>query len=679
MRFMLCLCVAFLGCCRLASANDEAVRRRLQQLRREITRHDYLYYVKGQPEISDQEYDALYAELVRLEQEHPRLITPDSPTRKVGGGPTPGFKQVPHTIPLLSLQKCYAREAFEAFDLTVRKTVNQPSIRYVLEPKYDGLSLSLRYENGVLTRALTRGDGTRGDDVTANARTIRSLPLRLLTAEPPALLEVRGEVYMRFDDLKQLNRRRRQEQKPAFANPRNAAVGSLKLLDPKAVRRRPLRLVCYGVGDVKGVSFRHHKELLETLSAYGLPVPAATWAEGPTALWSAVAAARRRKLPFPADGVVAKVDDFRLRGKLGTSRTYPNWAIAIKFSSPSARTKIISVTVQVGRTGRLTPVAELQPVMLAGTTVGRATLHNFAAVRRRDIRVGDVVDIQKRGDIIPAVAAVHRQARTGKERVIALPQACACCNSVLRRDGTTLYCTNRDCPGRRRQQLLYFGRTMGLDGLGPATVDALHQRQLLRTPADFYRLPQRAGTVKDLLGAKTADSLLDEIRASRRRPAVQLLLALGINQVGPATAARLMRTFRTLDALAAADAEALQRVPGVGPVTATEIRRYFQDRQHRELLAALKAAGLQFAATAETSHPFFRGKHCVITGAIDGMTRKQAVAWLAAAGAIVSDTVNSKTDILIVGREPGRKLRRARELQTRILPASEFLKYAQPE
>jgi len=666
----------------------EEAARRIEELRRQIRYHDYLYYVEAAPEISDAEYDRLYRELVELEKRFPELITPDSPTQRVGGQPLEGFVTRPHSVPMLSLDNTYSEgELRDFYGRVVRWLGLETPPEFVIEPKIDGVSISIRYENGLLTTALTRGNGREGDDVTANVRTIRSVPLRLQCSPPPSVFEARGEIFMPKQAFERLNAQRREAGEPEFANARNAAAGSLKLLDPREVARRPLDAVFYGCGEVRDITISTQSELLQFLRRCGFRLPG--FAEVAETFDEVLAAVNRLdelrpNFPYEIDGAVIKLNDFALRERLGATSKAPRWAIAYKFESEKALTRLRDVTIQVGRTGALTPVAELEPVRLAGSTISRATLHNFDEIERKDIRVGDVVEIEKAGEVIPAVVRVLPERRTGAERKIERPTRCPVCGGPVERgrEEVVIRCVNPECPAQIRERLRHFASrgAMDIETLGDAVVNLLVDSGFIKTPADLYELTDEdfeRMTRLPGLGVKSVENLRRAIERSKSNPPWRLLFGLGIRHVGARAAQILMEHFKSIDRLAEATEEELQQIPEVGPVMAESIVSFFRHESNRRLLDRLRRAGLRFSEEAgeqtEAVATRFAGKTCVITGAIPGLTREEARDLLKRMGARVTDSVSSRTDFLVVGENPGSKLDKARSLGATIVPAEEFL------
>lgn len=669
--------------------SDADVRHRLERLRATIERHNRLYYVEARPEISDREYDRLYDELKQLETQFPEWVTADSPTRRVGGQPLKEFRSVRHLRPMMSLDNTYSFEELREFDGRIRKLLPAETVRYVLEPKVDGCSISVRYEHGVMTLGTTRGDGATGDDITANLKTIRSLPLRLeaggAVAAPP-FLEVRGEAYMPVDGFRKLNAERERAGEEPFANPRNATAGSLKQLDPRVVAKRPLAVVFYAVGAVEGDGFGTQQGVLKGLKALGLPTPGHWWVcDG---IEEVIRHAEELKaleasLPYEIDGAVVKVDDLSQWQRLGATAKAPRYAIAYKYSHEQAETRLRAITVQVGRTGVLTPVAELEPVFLAGSTISRATLHNEEEVRRKDIRVGDRVIVEKAGEVIPAVVGVVEGSRQPGSPPFDLAEhvrrKCPACGGPISRDPEFVAwrCDNIACPAQLKRTVEHFAGRHGMDieGLGEVLVNQLVDKGLVRDVGDLYalRVEQVAGLER--MAEKSAGNVITAIAESRKQDLWRLVYSLGIPEVGEGAARKLSEYFDTLDGLSEADAEALQRIPDVGPVMAAHVVEFFANSRNREVIAKLKAAGVNMRRIEErpvvTEGPF-AGKTVVVTGTLNRYTRDQAHDLLRRKGAKVTDSVSRKTHYLIAGAEAGSKLDKARKFGVPILTEDQF-------
>jgi len=669
-------------------ATPEQVRR-AAELRAEIGRHNHAYYVLDAPTIPDADYDRLFEELRSLERAHPELLTPDSPTRRVGGAPLDQFAPVRHAVPMLSIETetDTTSEGARAFDARVRKKLGlgpgDPEIDYAAELKFDGLAISLRYENGVLVCGATRGDGETGEDVTQNLRTIGQVPLRLQTARPPAVLEVRGEVYMRRDDFERYNERQRAAGKAPLVNPRNGAAGSIRQLDPALARQRPLSFFVYGVGEVRGFDLPPtHGELLDALGTLGFPVCVErTVGPGAQTLvdFHASIAARRDMLPFDIDGVVYKVNRLDLQTQLGFRNRDPNWAVAHKYPAQERSTTLRGIEIQVGRTGKLTPVAKLEPVFVGGVTVTNATLHNEDEARRKDVRIGDTVIVRRAGDVIPEVVGVvlaKRSPDAGPQFDLhaMLGGKCPVCGSAIaREEGEADWrCTGGlFCPAQRKQALLHFAsrRAMDIEGLGDRLVDQLVDNVIVGTPADLYKLGVLALANLERMADKSATNLVDAIEASKRTTLPRFIFALGIRNVGEKTAKDLARYFGSLDALMAADEARLQQVPDVGPIVASSVAHFFAEPHNREVIEQLRAAGLVW----EEGEPqqgvagALAGRTFVLTGTLPTLTRDDAGALIEAAGGKVSGSVSKKTDYVVAGAEAGSKLDKAQQLGITIL------------
>jgi len=659
------------------------VRKRLERLRQEIRRHDHLYYVLNAPEIGDREYDALFAELVRLEAAHPELVTADSPTQRVSGRPLDEFATVRHAVPMLSMDNTYSAEELQAFDERVRKQLDRADYDYVVELKIDGLAISLRYEEGMLVAGATRGDGEVGDDVTANIRTIKSIPLSLLNGDDvPRVLEVRGEVYMPTRSFVELNRMRAEAGEPAFANPRNAAAGSLKLLDARVTATRNLAFFAYAVGEVSQPLAADHYHTLQRFRTLGLPVnPHIRRAKDIDEVievcrsWSE----KRFELDYQTDGMVVKVNRYDQRDILGTTGRAPRWCIAYKFPAERAETVVESIAVQVGKSGILTPVANLTAVRLSGTTVRRASLHNFDEMRRLDVRPGDTVVIEKAGEIIPQVVEVKKQRRPKGARPFETPKKCPVCDSDVVKDEAGVYvrCPNPDCSGQLKERLRYFaGRgQMDIERLGASLIEQLVDGGLVEGFADLYRLQKEDLAALDRMADKSAQNVLDGIEASKRRPLWRFLAALGIRHVGGQSAQVLADHFGSLEALRNASLEELEAIDQIGPVMAESIYAYFREPRHRAIIADLVAAGVR--PQAEAAKPrtgALAGKTVVVTGSLEHFTRQQAEQAIKDAGGKASGSVSKKTDFVLAGAEPGSKLDKARQLGVTVIGERQFMK-----
>lgn len=710
-----------------------SVQQRLDQLRRDIERHNYLYYVLAQPEISDREFDRLMQELKNLEAAHPQLITPDSPTQRVGGQPLEGFRTVEHARPMYSLDNTYDHADLSAWHDRVLKGLKSSrdeglfgsAVRYVVEPKVDGVAASLRYENGRLVLAATRGDGRRGDDITANARTIPAIPLRLRTDQKglpalPAVLEVRGEIYMTHAELSRLNKLRQQEGLELFANPRNATAGTLKQLDPKVVAQRRLLFVAHGRGEMQPQSFDNYSDFINALRSWGIPISAETrLCDTFEQVWTTIEKfeSRRPELPYGTDGMVVKVDSFAQQEQLGYTSKSPRWCIAYKYAAEQAQTTVNEICWSVGKLGTLTPVAEVQPVRVSGTTVRRASLHNYGEVVRKDIRQGDTVVIEKAGEIIPQVVKVVLDRRPKDSRPTKPAARCPSCGSEVvvewdsRRaaeieswptrvekekkaaakagrpphdipkppplgpaDETARYCPNPDCPAQLRQRVAWFaGRDqMDIEGLGSVLVNQLCDAGLVTSLGDIYRLPHKRSQLLELqrMGDKSVDNLIAAVQASKSRGLARVLAGLAIPQVGARASAALADHFGSIDRLIEATPQTLAEVHDIGPVTAESIHQFLHRPAVRKTIEDLREAGVELAAPkprkVSPGDSPFAGKTIVITGTLKNFSRPDLAERLRQLGATVTDSVSKNTDILIVGESPGSKLDKARAFGTQI-------------
>jgi DNA ligase (NAD+) len=650
---------------------------RIAELRREIEAHDYRYYVLAQPAVADAEYDALFRELIRLEGEHPELVSPDSPTQRPGGSIETSFAPVRHVVPMLSLANAFDLAGLEAWEVRNAKLAEGRRFTYAVEPKIDGLALSLRYEQGRLCQAATRGDGLTGEDVTLNVRTISEIPEVL---SEPLDLEVRGEAYMATADFEALNLRRGDAGEPLFANPRNAAAGSLRQQDPRVTRSRPLRFWAYGAVGLTGVSSHH--EALDRLVALGLPVwPERAVVDCLSEVWAYCErlGERRTRLPFEIDGVVVKVDALRDQAELGAVGREPRWAVAFKYPPTQATTRLLDIRISVGRTGTLNPVAVLEPVNVGGVTVARATLHNEEEIARKDLRVGDIVVVQRAGDVIPQVVKPIVERRTGAEAPFEFPSACPECGSaVIKPDGLAMrYCTGGSvCRAQLVEALRHFAsrRALDIEHLGARVAESLVETGLVRDLADIYAL-----TRADLLGLerfadRSADNLLAAIEASKGRPFERVLFALGIHEVGEQTARLLAGHFGTLDRLAAASVEALQAVPGLGPVVSQSVHDYFAEPHNRAVLEKFRAAGLRLEAEVKAGvEGPLAGQTWVFTGRMARMARPEAEALVVRLGGKASGSVSKATSFVVAGEEAGSKRDKALQLGVPVLTEDEFL------
>jgi DNA ligase (NAD+) len=656
---------------------------RAAELRRAIERHNYLYYVQDQPEINDAEFDRLFRELQELEQRYPSLVTPDSPSQRVGAKAASGLAAVTHAMPMLSLNNAFAEEEVVAFDRRVRESGELEQVEYAAEPKFDGLAISITYEDGLLTTGATRGDGYTGEDVTANLRTIRALPLRLPSKNPPRLLEARGEVVMLKKDFEALNRLQRERGDKEFANPRNAAAGSLRQLDSRITAARPLTFFAYALGrfEGRGLPTTRHSDQIDYLGTLHIPVSphrkVVTGVDGLLGYYRDIGA-RRAALPYEIDGVVYKVNDLKLQERLGFVSRAPRFALAHKFPAEEAQTEVLGIEVQVGRTGALTPVARLKPVFVGGVTVTNATLHNEDEVHRKDVRVGDTVVVRRAGDVIPEVVRVLPERRPAHTREFETPNRCPVCHSrVERLEGEAVArCTaGLYCPAQRKQALLHFAsrRAMDIEGLGEKLVEQLVESDTIRTPADIYRLDADTLAGLERMGEKSAANVVGAIQRSRNTTLARFIFALGIRNVGESTARDLARAFGDIRGLMDADSDRLEQVPDVGPVVARSIAGFFNEPHNREVVSKLLDAGIRWPDVPVPAGGRLAGKTFVLTGTLPTLTREQAAARIEKAGAKIAGSVSKKTSFVVAGAEPGSKYERARDLGIPVLDENGLL------
>ena len=653
---------------------------RAEELRRQIRRHEHLYYVLSRPEISDLEYDALERELREIEAAHPELITKDSPTQRVGGTPLSEFATVVHAMPMLSLDNTYSEDEVREFEARIRRQLGDTPLSYVAEPKIDGLSLSLTYEKGVFIRAVTRGDGKTGDDVTENARTIRSLPLSLRPAKndaaPPDLLEVRGEGYLPRSVFTRLNEDRARNGEEPFVNPRNAASGAMKLLDPRLVADRGLELFLYSVARASGSEPRSQSEALSLMRSLGLRtnLEIRACADLDTALAHCASLRMKRdSLDYEIDGVVIKVDSLSLQRELGSTSKFPRWAIAYKFPAERETTRLLAIDVQVGRTGKLTPVAHLEPVFVAGTTVSRATLHNAEEIARKDIRVGDLVMVERGGEVIPKVVEVVLDHRPANALPFTMPDKCPECGShVVRSEGEVdTRCPNASCQAQVEERIKHYARrqAMDIEGLGDKLVAMLVSEGIVHTMADLYSLDADRLASLERMGDKSAANLVESIRKSREAGLQRLLFGLGIRFVGERAAELLARRFPSMDALAAATAEEIDAIPEIGDAVVASVREWFDAPPNQELVARLQTAGVRTTTLAAASDKprTLEGVQFVLTGVLASMDRNEAKRVIEALGGRVTSSVSSKTDYIVAGDDAGSKLEKGRALGIKIV------------
>ncbi len=657
-------------------------RRRVGELRRQIEHHNYRYHVLDQPEIEDRAYDRLVRELQDLEARFPDLITPESPTQRVGAKPSAAFATVQHRQPMRSLANAFDAEELRAWG---RRAVNalgrEPSSGYVCELKIDGTAVSLTYEQGRLTRGATRGDGVAGEDVTANLKTVHSIPLRLRGQRPPALVEIRGEVYLTRKAFEAINRERREAGQSLFANPRNAAAGSLRQLDPRVTAGRPLDIFVYGVGAADGVAFRTHAETLRWLAGAGLKVnPHTSASTDPAEVMRYIEAWTRKHtdLPYETDGVVVKVNDLEEQAELGATSSAPRWAIAYKFPAEQAVTRVNEIRVYVGRTGALTPVAVLDPVHVSGVTVTNATLHNEDEIARKDIRIGDWVTVQRAGEVIPEVVQVLTDRRTGQERRFVMPASCPSCGTPVQRETgeAVLRCTNFACPAQVLGRLIHFCSrgAMNIDRVGPKLLEQLLAHRLIADPADLYALTADLLIGLERMGEKSAQNVLASIEGSTRTSLPRLLYALGIRHVGGHVAEVLAAHFGDLRSLVRASFEQIRDVPGIGPTIAESVAGFFQNPANVRLIDKLLAAGVVPAAPRVARRGPLAGKRVVFTGSLETLTRPAAESLVKDRGGMVGGSVSKRTDFVVAGTAPGSKLDAARRLGVTVLTEQEFAK-----
>ena len=663
-----------------------SLQQQIDKLRQDLRRYEYEYHVLDNPTIPDAEYDRLFHQLKALEAAHPELITADSPTQRVGAKPLSGFAQIRHEIPMLSLDNAFSDEEFYAFVKRIEdRLIRLPEpLTFCCEPKLDGLAVSILYVNGVLTQAATRGDGTTGEDITANIRTIRNIPLQLLMDNPPTRLEVRGEVFMPHAGFERLNQQALEKGEKTFANPRNAAAGSLRQLDPKITSKRPLVLNAYGIGIAEGVDLPNtHYDRLQWLKSIGIPVnPEIRLCNGTDEVLDFYRDIqnKRSSLGYDIDGTVLKINDIALQEKLGFISKAPRWAIAYKFPAQEELTRLNDVEFQVGRTGAITPVAKLEPVFVAGVTVSNATLHNGDEIERLDIAIGDTVVIRRAGDVIPQIIGVLHDRRPADARPIIFPKTCPVCDSaIVRIEGEAVArCTGGlFCAAQRKEALKHFvsRKAMDIDGVGGKLIEQLVDRELIHTPADLFKLDLTTLTRLDRMGAKSAENALASLEKAKNTTLARFIFALGIREVGEATALNLANHFKTLEALQNADLEALQQVPDVGEVVANRILAFWHEPHNVAVVNDLIAQGVHWddVEVKEVGENLFKGKTVVLTGTLTQMGRNEAKALLQDMGAKVSGSVSAKTDFVIAGDAAGSKLTKAQELGVTVLTEEEFL------
>ncbi len=660
------------------SAQDE-----IENLRKEIEHHNYKYYVEAAPEITDFEFDRLMNRLKELEEQHPELMTSDSPTQKVGGQPIEGFRSVMHAVPMLSIENTYNEADVREFDARIRRWLKGDEPSYIVEQKIDGVSASLLYENGRLTLGVTRGDGVRGDDITHNLRTVRDIPLRLLTDRmpAPARLEVRGEVYMTHTELSRLNKLLAEQGERTLANPRNATAGSLKLLDPQLAARRVLRFFAHSEGELGGLEVAAHNKFLETIRAHGIAVVPHSKPFGTIDDALAYCAEQLEAIDsfdYETDGQVIKINDFAQRERLGATSKSPRWVIAYKVELWQASTRVAGIRVQVGKTGVLTPVADLETVEIAGTKVSRVSLHNADEIARKDIRIGDTVVVEKAGKVIPHVVRVELEKRSGQETEFQFPAVCPSCASPVVRDegGVYIRCINPSCPAQLKERLRFFAqrRSMDIEGLGPALVDQLVDGHLVRSVPDIYgvTLDQLAGLER--MGEKSAQNVMDGIAASKERGLTRVLTALGIRHIGERNARLLAEEFGDIDELMRASEERLAAIPNVGPIVAASVHQFFHSEAGSKTIEELRGHGVKMTEKVKRvqEKPKLEGKTLVVSGTLSHYSREEIEELIHRLGGKATSSVSRKTDYVVAGENAGSKLDKARELGIRVLTEDEF-------
>jgi DNA ligase (NAD+) len=665
---------------------SKSPRLEIEHLREEINRHNYLYYIEARPEISDLEFDRLLKRLEQLEHEHPELDSPESPTHKVGGEPVEGFETVPHRLPMLSIDNVYDEAGVREFDVRLRKLLaGDEAVEYVVEYKIDGVALALTYEGGRLVQGVTRGDGRQGDDITQNARTLIGVPLRLRGKAPPPLLEIRGEAFISNSDFAHIRARQEAAGEQPFANPRNATAGALKLLDPKLCAARRVRFLAHSAGVVEGLEFESHSQFLKGVAERGVPVTpdAKVFPDIEAVLtYCEELMERIHALDFEVDGFVIKVNRAAQRARAGTTSKFPRWVIAYKFERYEGTSRIREIDVQVGKTGALTPVAHLEPVEIAGTTVSRASLHNSDELKRLGVKIGDWVVVEKAGKIIPHIVWVEEHRRDGSERDFVFPKVCPECHADVVRDdgGVYIRCPNPNCPAQLRESIRFFASraAMDIEGLGIKLVEQLVEEGLVGSFADIYRLENRRDELLGLerMGEKSADNLLAGIAASKARPLWRLLTGLNIRHVGTRTAQILSDQFGTLDHLLAQSEEQLAEVNEIGPIIAASVHRYFSSEIGRKIVQELRELGLNFGEpVVRNKHSgTLAGKSIVVTGTLARFTRDQIQALIHEQGGKPASSVSKETDFVVAGEKAGSKLDKARKLGVPVLSEDEFMK-----
>jgi DNA ligase (NAD+) len=661
---------------------SEAIKKRVEKLREEIEYHDYRYYILDQPEISDAQYDRLMRELEKLEEQYPELHSPNSPTQRVGASPLEEFEIVRHTIPMLSLANAFDESEARDFDKRVKKFLRtSEDIEYVAEPKFDGLAIELVYERSQFIVGSTRGDGINGENITQNLRTIRTIPLQLIQKEIPApdRLEVRGEAIMQLKKFKDLNRKREEMGEPLFANPRNAAAGSVRQLDPKITAERPLEIYFYALGEVRGWTFKNQWEVLKTLPKWGLRTnPHARKCKNIEEVldYYHEMSEKRETLPYEIDGTVIKVNRFDLQVRLGEIARSPRWALAFKFQPKQETTKILDIIVQVGRTGALTPVAVMEPVKVGGVEVSRATLHNQDEIDRLDVRVGDNVIIQRAGDVIPEVVQVITSKRKGTEKKFKMPSKCPVCGAEVIKEEAIHRCIGLDCPAQLKGRIKHFAskRAMDIEGLGVKLIDQLVDKGLVKDVADIYYINKKELIELERMADKSAQNIIDAIEKSKTKPLSKFLYALGIRHVGETTAEDLARHFPRLEDFFHLSEEDLMEVEGIGPEVAASVHQFFRDKKNKESIELLKKAGVKVIEPKTKEKGKLAGKTFLFTGTLKTFARDEARDLVESLGGTTASSVSKKVDYVVVGEDPGSKFDKAKELGIKILIEEEFKK-----
>jgi DNA ligase (NAD+) len=660
----------------------EVLKKRIEKMREEIEYHNHRYYVLDQPEISDAEYDRLMRELENLENQYPELRTPNSPTQRVGAPPLETFEIVRHTLPMLSLANAFDESEAKDFDKRVKKFLGiSTDVSYVTEPKMDGLAIELVYESGHFVVGSTRGDGVNGENITQNLRTIKTIPLRLIRKgiPIPQRLEVRGEVIMQIDKFRALNRKREEMEEPVFANPRNAAAGSVRQLDSKITAARPLEIYCYGLGEVRGYTFKTQWDILQTLPRWGLrtnPYVRRCRNIDDVLAYHQEMNEKRETLPYEIDGIVIKVDDIDLQMRLGEISRSPRWALAFKFQPKQETTRILDILAQVGRTGALTPVAMMQPVNVGGVEVSRATLHNQDEIDKKDVRIGDTVIIQRAGDVIPEVVEVITSKRTGTEKKFRMPSTCPVCGSEVIREEAIHRCIGLDCPAQLKGRIRHFAskRAMDIDGLGVKLIDQLVDKGLVNDVADLYDITKDQLIALERMAEKSAQNIIDAIEASKEKPLSKFLYALGIRHVGEHISDILAQNFSRLDDFPKLSEDELKKVEEVGPEVAASVVRFFRDKKNRESIERLKKAGVKVIEPRVRARGKLADKVFVFTGTLQSYGREEVRSLVERLGAKTASSVSKKVDFVVAGEDPGSKVDKAKELGVKILTEEEFKK-----